>query len=74
MCNSASLFLKNTNGEICFNMNTINSHDQRVTILCMLGVTNESHDTRKSHSMTNFVAHEFIFFLMILFIHYYDHI
>lgn len=42
-------------------MNTINSHDQRVTILCMLGVTNESHDTRKSHSMTNFVAHNLFF-------------
>lgn len=61
MCNSASLFLKNTNGEIRFNMNTINSHDQRVTILCMLGVTNESHDTRRSHSM---YANEFIFYFL----------
>lgn len=61
MCNSASLFLKNTNGEIRFNMNTINSHDQRVNILCMLVVTNESQDTRRSHSMTNFVAHNLFF-------------
>lgn len=61
MCNSASLFLKNTNEEIRFNMNTINSHDQRVTILCMLVVTNESHDTRRSHSVTNCVAHNLFF-------------